>query len=67
MPIYEYKCESCDKEFEILVQGTAAVKCPECDSEKLEKQLSVFRTSGSGQMQSAGCGCSKPTGGCCSN
>jgi putative FmdB family regulatory protein len=42
MPIFEYVCRECSKEFEALVRGNVAVQCPACSSKKLEKQLSVF-------------------------
>ncbi len=44
MPIFEYKCDSCGRKFEVLEKSSAAVKkvCPECGSEKVSKQLSVF-------------------------
>lgn len=45
MPIYEFNCEDCDKEFETLVRTSdweGEVDCPSCGSEKLEKRLSVF-------------------------
>jgi putative FmdB family regulatory protein len=43
MPIYEYVCKSCEKEVEILVKSinTKTVYCPECGSDKLDKQWSV--------------------------
>jgi putative FmdB family regulatory protein len=44
MPIFEYICQSCGHKFEVLNLTTAktSVKCPDCRSEKVEKQLSVF-------------------------
>ena len=50
MPIYEFTCEACSKDFESLVRSSdweGEVECPNCGSEKLEKQLSVF-AAGSG-------------------
>lgn len=41
MPIYEYKCNSCDKEFEALVMGGSAPECPECDSNDLTRLMSA--------------------------
>jgi putative FmdB family regulatory protein len=46
MPIYEYTCTECGKEFEKLVFGNASVKCPECESEEVKKKFSVFGMSG---------------------
>ena len=46
VPIYEFVCESCGHRFEELVgshvgRETADVCCPECDSAKVERQLST--------------------------
>jgi putative FmdB family regulatory protein len=45
VPIYEFVCESCGHCFEELVGATggiqvAEVTCPECDSAKVERQVS---------------------------
>ena len=44
MPIYEYKCRSCQNEFEALVlpKMKAAPECPSCHSQDLEQLLSAF-------------------------
>jgi putative FmdB family regulatory protein len=44
MPIYEYACHDCGKEFEALVRTGTVPTCPACGSVELEKQLSVFAT-----------------------
>ena len=41
MPIYEYTCESCKQQVELLIRADDTPQCPECGSEKLEKQFSV--------------------------
>jgi putative FmdB family regulatory protein len=41
MPLYEYACQKCEHTFEALVQGDEQVECPECQSRKLERLLSV--------------------------
>ncbi len=41
MPIYEYRCEKCESEFELLVRGEERPVCPDCGGRKLEKLLSV--------------------------
>lgn len=43
MPIFEYICQGCGEEFELLVRGATAPACPACESEDLEKQLSLPR------------------------
>ena len=42
MPIFEYVCRECENQFELLVQGTTKIECPSCQSDALDKQLSVF-------------------------
>ena len=74
MPLFEYACKSCDREFETLVRASKAPECPSCGSTDLERRLSVFaaHTNGSNAsepMSSVGaCGrCGDPRGpGACS-
>ena len=47
MPIFEYGCRSCGREFESLVRSDTIPACPSCRSTDLEKKLSVFATVGS--------------------
>jgi putative FmdB family regulatory protein len=48
MPIYEFHCEKCEKDSEILVRSNDwnGTQCPHCGSTKLEKKFSVFASSG---------------------
>lgn len=52
MPIYEYQCQSCQHEFEILqkISDPALTDCPECREPALKKKISAagFRLAGSG-------------------
>ena len=52
MPIYEYRCDSCGHETEIMHKMADAPKttCPGCGEEALKKQISAagFRLKGSG-------------------
>jgi putative FmdB family regulatory protein len=42
MPLYEFACKKCDHTFEELVLSESEkVTCPQCESEKLERLLSV--------------------------
>ncbi|HSG75036.1 MAG TPA: zinc ribbon domain-containing protein [Burkholderiales bacterium] len=67
MPIFEYGCRKCGREFETLVRSNAAPACPQCSSTDLEKKLSVFATAradGNAEALAAGpCGtCGHPGG-----
>ena len=43
MPIYEYRCLSCDERFEELVRRPDdAAPCPQCGGAEVERLLSVF-------------------------
>jgi putative FmdB family regulatory protein len=48
MPIYEYKCRGCGREFELLVLKGTIAACPACKSKKLEQLLSGFAVSSEG-------------------
>ena len=52
MPIYEYKCNTCDHQFEILqkINDVPAKTCPECNSHNLRKLVSAatFKLKGTG-------------------
>ena len=48
MPIYEYACSDCGHQFETLVRSDTVPECPNCHSQALDKQLSVFATTASG-------------------
>ena len=41
IPIYEYSCQECGKEFEALVRGDAGVACPACESSDVERMFSL--------------------------
>ncbi len=43
MPIYEYICDSCGNEFELLVRGSETPACPECANAELTRKLSLPR------------------------
>jgi putative FmdB family regulatory protein len=69
MPIFEYRCEACGHKFEAILFGAQTPECPQCHTDKLEKQLSTFAVSkGSASSPAAGCGqsncCMMNGGGC---
>ena len=70
MPMYEYRCAACGRDFERYVATTgAAVACPACASADVRRRLSVFALrndggptasampSGGGSCCGGGCSC----------
>lgn len=61
MPLYEYRCKSCNAEFEKLVFGAnPLVTCEKCGSGNTEKLLSRFgmgRSASTSLNTSSGSGC----------
>lgn len=52
MPLYEYRCDACNHEFEALqkISDQPLVHCPACESPELRKLVSAagFRLKGQG-------------------
>ena len=63
MPLYGFVCQECGEEFEELILGgssTEDVRCPKCNAENVERQLSLVAAmsrsgSSSGSTLSSGC------------
>ncbi|MEW5722724.1 MAG: zinc ribbon domain-containing protein [Thermodesulfobacteriota bacterium] len=68
MPIYEYTCSKCGHSFEELVRSSKEkVKCPECRSAKVKKQMSAVSFKSGGNFSSnAGPSCSGCSSSSCS-
>lgn len=73
MPLYEYRCLNCEKDFETLVlDSDEEVNCPQCGSGNgnLEKLFSAFgfksknSIASSTATVSSGCGCTPVGCGC---
>ena len=63
MPIYEYRCEDCEHQFEILQrigEGAEGLVCPRCGVDHLVKQFSTFAAGDSDGQATA-----MPSGGGC--
>ena len=41
VPLYEYVCRKCSRQFEELVRGAAVARCPGCDTPDVQRILSV--------------------------
>jgi putative FmdB family regulatory protein len=54
MPIYEFHCEACGQDSELLVRSAKweGTPCPRCHSKRLSKKFSVF-ASGTGSNAEA--------------
>jgi putative FmdB family regulatory protein len=65
MPIYEYKCQDCQKKFEVLHRAgeEKEVVCPYCGSKNAKRVMSVFATTG---LDVPSSGCSSCSGSSCS-
>jgi len=66
MPIYEYVCEDCGKEFEELVFGERKVSCPHCRSHKTGKLMSYCRHKSGKAYDPVGAASSPGSGSSCS-
>jgi len=67
MPIYEFHCEKCERDSEVLVRSSnwKGAKCPHCGSTRLAKKLSVFASAaGGGASEAPACGTGASSGGC---
>ena len=56
MPIYEYRCQECGREFELFVRAAdkrSEPVCPECGSTRVSKAVSLFGVAGTGKRDSA--------------
>jgi len=61
MPIYEFICDTCSNEFEVLTSGYEKIKCDKCGGESLTKKFSVFSVNSANKNSSPIPQCS---GGC---
>ncbi len=68
MPIYEFRCKKCKKEFECIVFGKDNdVCCPSCNGKRVERLMSVASFKSSGKVvSSSSSGCATCGGGSCS-
>ncbi len=63
MPLYAYRCEKCDHQFETLVRSNDTPECPACGSVALERQLSLVAKPAAGGPGEAAPACAGMSGG----
>ena len=63
MPIYEFRCSSCDHVFEELIFRKSELEelvCPSCEATEVSQQMSTFASTGDahagGHAPHPGCG-----------
>lgn len=61
MPIYEYRCTQCGVRYEKIIFSSSAPApaCPSCNSEQVEKLISVPGGMGGSSTATGPCGASK--------
>lgn len=62
MPLYAFRCNDCDKEFETLVRSGETPECPHCGGATLSRQLSLIAKPASGE-DAAPASCAAMNGG----
>lgn len=72
MPLFEFRCSTCARDFELLIRNGDRAACPQCGTESVEKLLSESAApaiSGGRSLPIATTGCppgDAPCGpGCC--
>lgn len=48
MPVYEFRCQTCNQSFSLVIKiseyGKKEFTCPKCKSDKVKRQISSFQT-----------------------
>ncbi len=68
MPIYEYRCQECDRRFEVLTsfaERDRARPCPTCESTRTRVLVSTFASIGGEGELSSTLPMAPSGGGCC--
>jgi len=69
MPIYEYQCQDCQAEFELIrsmKDADAEATCTRCQGHSIKRKLSLFNASSEGRSITSSANCSGCSGGSCS-
>lgn len=46
MPIHDFHCRACNKDFELLVRSTTVPACPACGGREIDKLVSLTAPAG---------------------
>ena len=68
MPLFRYRCRTCETQMEIFVQHSDAPRCPKCEGTALDKQFTAFAVRDGGpreHTQATACGKPACAGGMC--
>ena len=67
MPVFEFECEACGREYEELVlRADEVIQCPCCGSDRARKLMSSFAVGGEARKAGGGgCGSCRPAAGKC--
>ncbi len=65
MPLYEFRCRGCDREFELLVRNQERPACPHCHEPKLDKLMSAAAGHIGGAPLPLASACPPPSAGPC--
>lgn len=49
MPLYDYRCNACQAQFELLVRSSTVPACPHCGATTLDRQLGLPAPQGRSQ------------------
>lgn len=66
MPLYEYRCDECSQESELLIRSSQKPCCPKCNSGRMQRVLSTVSTgSKASSLPVVGETCPPPSAGPC--
>lgn len=46
MPLYDYRCDACDMQFELLVRSADVPACPKCGTPQIARMVSMTAPAG---------------------
>jgi putative FmdB family regulatory protein len=53
VPLYDYRCNACQAEFELLVNQSTVPACPQCAAADLERLMSLVAPQGTSNAKVA--------------